>query len=53
MKAITSLFGLIPTKDVESNGANEFVNGVFRGMINVENMKDFKELITEDRIKQW
>ena len=32
-KAITSLFGLIPTNDIEINGASEFMNGVLAGIV--------------------
>ena len=38
-KAFTSLFGLIPTSDIDINGANEFMKGVFTGIVGDENLK--------------
>ena len=50
MKALTSLFGLIPTQEVESGKANDFINGVIRGMVDVESLEDLKKMLNEDNI---
>ena len=47
MKSITSLFGLIQTEDIESNGAKDFMNGIYRGIANVDNMEQLHNIINK------
>ena len=48
MKALTSFFGLIPTNDIEINGAKEFMKGVVKGMVTEESIRQLRQLIEED-----
>ena len=47
-KALTSLFGLIPTNDIDVDGANEFMKGVMKGIVNEKSLLEIKGIIMEE-----
>ena len=46
-KALVSGFGLIPTEDVDFSGAHSFMNGVLRGVVDVEDVESAKNFFEE------
>ena len=44
-KALTSLFGLIPTNDIDVDGANEFMKGIMTGLIDKARISELHGLV--------
>ena len=48
MKALTSFFGLIPTNDVDTNGAKEFMKGVYNGIATELTLKEMQKYLYDE-----